>query len=151
MTHAMNFTALPDPVTQSEFYDGVAIKRFLAWIVDVFVVVLMTAVIATLPFFVGWFFFPLLFLLINFIYRLASISSRSATWGMRLMNIELRNKDGAHLDTSEALLHTAGYMVASSFFLPQVISVVLMLVSERGQGLHDMLCGTTAIRKPSRY
>lgn len=151
MIQSMSFSALPDPETQSEFYSGVAFKRLIAWMIDVLVVFLMTAVLATLPLFVGWFFFPLLFLVINFIYRLASISSRSATWGMRIMNIELRNKDGAHLETSEALLHTAAYLVASSFFLPQVISMILMLVSERGQGLHDMLCGTTAIRKPSQY
>ena len=151
MSYAMSFSALPDPVSQAEFYSGVTFKRFLAWVIDTFVVVLMAAVLATLPLFIGWFFFPILFLVLNFIYRVATITSKSATWGMRILNIELRNKDGAHLEGSEAFLHTAAYLIASSFFLPQVISIVLMMISERGQGLHDMLCGTVAIRRPSKY
>ncbi|MEM7471165.1 MAG: RDD family protein, partial [Pseudomonadota bacterium] len=118
---------------------------------DTIIIALMTAVVATLPLFIGWFFFPVLFIFLSFLYRVATISSGSATWGMRLLNIELRNKEGATLETSEAVLHTAAYMVASSFFFPQVISIILMLITERGQGLHDMLCGTAAIRTPSRY
>lgn len=151
MSMSMTDTQLPDPVTQAAFYEGVPTKRFLAWVVDIVVIGLMSAVLATLPFFIGWFFYPLIFIVLSFIYRVTTISSGSATWGMRLFNIELRNREGQPLESSEALLHSAAYMVASGFFLPQLISVVLMLVSERKQGLHDFLCGTAAINKPSRH
>lgn len=151
MSMSMTDTQLPDPVTQAAFYEGVPTKRFLAWVVDIVVIALMSAVLATLPFFIGWFFYPLIFIVLSFIYRVTTISSGSATWGMRLFNIELRNREGRPLESSEALLHSAAYMVASGFFLPQLISIVLMLVSERKQGLHDFLCGTAAINKPSRH
>ncbi len=151
MSATMSDTDLPDPVTQSAFYEGVPLKRLLAWIVDVFVVGLMTAVVATLPFFLGWFFLPLIFIVLNFIYRATTITSASATWGMRLFNIELRGRHGGPLEGAEAVLHTAAYMVAAGFFLPQLASIVLMLATERKQALHDLLCGTAAINKPSRY
>ncbi|MEM9582080.1 MAG: RDD family protein [Pseudomonadota bacterium] len=151
MSVVMSDTHLPDPITQAEFYAGVPIKRLLAWVVDIIVIAIITAVAATLPFFIGWFFFPLIFMVLSFIYRVVTIGAHSATWGMRLFNIELRNRQGQHLDGAEALLHTAGYMVASAFFIPQLISLILMGISERGQGLHDLICGTTAINKPQRH
>ena len=151
MSMSMTDTQLPDPIAQSAFYDGVPTKRFLAWVVDIIIIALMSAVVATLPFFIGWFFYPLIFIGLSFIYRVVTIANRSATWGMRLFNIELRNREGQPLESSEAFLHSAAYMVASGFFLPQLISVVLMLISERKQGLHDFLCGTAAINKPSRH
>ena len=151
MSDVMTTTHLPDPISQAEFYRGVPLKRLLAWVVDVFVAGLLTAVLATLPFFIGWFFFPVIFIVVSFLYRVSTISSGSATWGMRLFNIELRNREGQALEPTEALLHTAGYMVAAGFFLPQVISMGLIATSARAQGLHDMLCGTAAINRPSRY
>ncbi len=151
MSATMTDTHLPDPETQAAFYAGIPTKRLLAWIVDVILIGLLTAVVATLPLFIGWFFFPLLFLVLSFAYRVVTISANSATWGMRLFNVELRNREGQTLDGSEALLHTAAYMIASAFFIPQVISITLMLINPRAQGLHDLLCGTAAINKPSRY
>ncbi len=151
MSATMTETHLPDPIAQAEFYAGVPFKRFLAWVIDILVIGLISAVIATLPLFIGWFFYPFIFLVLSFVYRIATITSGSATWGMRLFNIELRNRQGQHLDGAEALIHTTGYMIASAFFIPQLISLILMLISERGQGLHDLLCGTAAINKPQRY
>lgn len=151
MLSAMTHTQLPDPIRQSEFYTGVPIKRLLAWIVDVTLIGVLTVIVATLPLFIGWFFLPLIFVVLSFIYRVTSITSSSATWGMRLFNIELRNREGQHLDSTEALLHTAGYLIASAFFLPQLVSVILVAISPKSQALHDHLCGTAAINKPRRY
>ncbi|GFE66886.1 RDD family protein [Litoreibacter roseus] len=144
-------TALPDPVAQPEFYVGVTFKRFLAWIVDVILIGTLSAIVATLPLFIGWFFFPIIYLGIAVVYRVTTISARSATLGMRLFNIELRDHQGARLDGGTAALHTIGYLVASAFFLPQMISLLMMLLGGRGQGLHDLLIGTAAINRPARY
>lgn len=151
MSMTMTQTHLPDPQTQSEFYAGVPLKRFLAWLVDIVLIGFFTAIVATLPLFIGWFFFPLIFVVLSFLYRVATITSGSATWGMRLFNIELRNREGQPLEGGEAVMHTLGYMIASAFFLPQVISVLMVLLSPRAQALHDHLCGTAAITKPRRY
>ena len=100
----------------------------MAWIVDVCLIGVLTVIVATLPLFIGWFFLPLIFVVLSFIYRVSTITSGSATWGMRLFNIELRNREGQPLEGSEAVMHTLGYMIASAFFLPQVVSVMLVAV-----------------------
>lgn len=143
------FSALPDPQTSPGFYDGVAVKRGLAWFVDTLAVAVISAVLASLPFFLGWFIFPLIFLAVNLVYRIATIANSSATPGMSLFNIELRTHQGQHLDGSLASLHTFCYLIANAFVVPQLISIGLMLGSARGQGLHDMLTGVVALNRSS--
>lgn len=151
MSVAMIETHLPDPVDQPDFYAGIPLKRALAWVIDTLIIGTLAAIVATLPLFIGWFFYPLIFLVLSFCYRTATIASRSATWGMRLMNIELRSRTGQHLDQTEAMMHTGGYLLATTFLLPQLLSILLITINPRHQGLHDLLCGTAAINKPSRY
>ena len=148
-THSLS--ALPDPDTQAGFYEGVALKRLLAWVVDTVLIALATIVVATLPLFIGWFFLPLIFLVLSIIYRAGTISASSATPGMRLFNVELRNNQGMPLSNGEAIVHTLGYLVSTAFFLPQVISILLIMLSPRGQALHDYITGTALINKPSEY
>lgn len=152
MSFTMNdsYDALPDPVMQPAFYDGVSLKRLLAWVVDTVLIGVIAAIVASIPLFLLWFIFPLVFLVVSLIYRIGSIQAFSATPGMRLFNIELRNHHGQRLEGSEAAIHTVSFMVASAFFIPQVASVFMMLMNGRGQGLHDMFTGVVAINTPSR-
>lgn len=143
------YSMLPDPERQPEFYSGVPTKRLLAWFVDMVLILLASAVIATLPLFIGWFFFPAIVLGVSLVYRILTIAQQSATPGMRLFNIELRTFEGALLDGGSATLHTIGYLIASAFFLPQLISVVMMLTGRYGQGLHDHLTGIVAVNRSS--
>lgn len=140
-------TDLPDPVHQPEFYDNVPPKRFFAWIVDS--ILTMALVLIAIPFtaFVGVFMLPLLYFVIGFAYRVITLTGGSATLGMRLFAIEIRNAHGRRLDLSTAFLHTLGYTISLSFALVQVISMVLMMTTERGQGLSDMVLGTVAINR----
>lgn len=153
MSFTMNdsYDALPDPATHPAFYEGVAVKRLLAWLVDTVLIGVIAAIIASIPLFLLWFVFPLVFLVVSLIYRIGSIRAYSATPGMRLFNVELRTHEGQLMDGATAALHTIGFMIASAFFIPQVVSVFLMLMTERGQGLHDMFTGVVAINTPSRY
>jgi uncharacterized RDD family membrane protein YckC len=140
--------ALPDPVTDPQFYEGVAVKRLIAWLFDTVLVFLASTVIVVFTLFLTLPLFPLIFVLTAFAYRTLTIASRSATWGMRLMAIELRNFRGHRFSSAEAAGHTALFMLASGFFLPQLISVVMMLVGPRAQGLHDLVMGSAAINRP---
>ena len=141
------FPGLPDPVRNPEHYDGVPLKRGLAWLVD-FALVAVLSVIA-LPFtaFTGVFFFPALMMVIGFLYRWVTIATGSATLGMRLMNITFRNRYGEPFDSGTAFLHTAGYTASVLAFPAQLISIALMLISERKQGLTDHVLGTVAINR----
>lgn len=138
---------LPDPDTQPDFYSGVAVKRLLAWVVDFVLVAILTAIIVPFTAFTALFFLPLLYLMLDFIYRWSTISGRSSTWGMRLMGIELRTRSGHRLDSGLAFLHTLGFLLTAATMLPQLLSAGMMLVLPRGQGLTDVVLGTTAINR----
>lgn len=138
---------LPDPVIQPEFYADVPMKRLLAWLVDTILIALICLLILPFTAFTGLFFFPLLMLMVGFAYRVITIANRSATWGMRLMAIEFRTAQGERFGLGLATLHTLG--TPFSFALPvlQVISVVLMMTTARGQGLTDHLLGSVALNR----
>ncbi len=136
---------LPDPDTQAEFYTDVAVKRAFAWVVDIALVFGLTFLASILTLGIGFFFFFLLFPVIDVIYRIVTLTNRSATPGMRLAAIELRKASGQRLDLATAALHTAGYYISWAVFLLQIASIVLMLTSPRGQGLTDHLLGTAAV------
>ena len=139
---------LPDPELQPEFYASVPTKRLIAWIVDTLLIGLVGIVLLPLTGFLALFFLPLFYLIVGFLYRVVTIGAWSATPGMALMSIEFRRHDGHPFDGAHALLHTLGFSVSVAFVLPQVISVVLMATGARGQGLTDVILGSTAINRP---
>ncbi len=139
--------AIPDPLAQPDFYKDVPLKRLMAWAVDAVLTVVACLVILPFTFFTAVFFFPLLFLVVGFIYRLVTLANGSATWGMRLFAIELRRPDGARLELGTAFAHTLGYTVSCAVAPLQLISVVLMATTERGQGLTDHVLGTVMVNR----
>jgi uncharacterized RDD family membrane protein YckC len=141
-------TALPDPDYDHAFYDGVPAKRLFAWVVDVLIVTVITFILGLLTLSVLWWIWPLTFIAVSFLYRAGSIAAWSATPGMRLMNIELRNSMGARFSGGEAVLHTLAFMVATGFVILQIISIVMMVLGSRHQGLHYILIGSAAINRP---
>lgn len=149
-TRTTALSALPDPVTQFEFYQHVPLKRFIAWIVDTALISLITGVIVVLSVFTMAFFLPLVFFLVNAVYRYVAIAGGSATPGMWLMALEFRNHRGERLDHATAAAHTAGYLVCVGMVFPQLISIVLMLTTARAQGLTDCLLGTVAMNRVGR-
>jgi len=149
MTSTYAPQGLPDPNRSPAFYSGVPTKRALAWVVDVTLVLILCILILPFTAFTGLFFFPALMLFVGFFYRWFTIAGRSATWGMRLMAIELRDVDGERLTSGAAFAHTAGYTFSVMMAPLQLISMILMLVSSRGQGLSDHVLGTTAINRPA--
>jgi hypothetical protein len=66
---------------------------------------------------------------------------------MRLFAIEFRNANGQRLDQAEAFQHTLGFMLSFTFFPVQILSMVLMATSARGQGLTDHILGTVALNR----
>ncbi|MEY4984831.1 MAG: hypothetical protein RIR62_3097 [Pseudomonadota bacterium] len=139
----------PDPLRHAEFYDGVALKRGIAWIIDTALVLALAVLVVVLSALTALFILPLVWLTLSFLYRWVTMTGASATWGMRLMGIRFLTRDGERFDAATAFLHTLGYSVSVAFLLPQIISVGLMLVSPRGQGLTDHLLGTVAINRPA--
>jgi uncharacterized RDD family membrane protein YckC len=142
---------LPDPDTQPDFYAGVAVKRLFAWIIDTVIIVAVCFLIGFLTLTLAFWVFPLLVLVVSFGYRVITLANRSATWGMRLMNIEFRRETGEVFDLSTATLHTLGYLISVAISPLQLVSIVMMLSSARGQGLTDMVLGSVALNRRSEF
>jgi uncharacterized RDD family membrane protein YckC len=144
---------LPDPERDAQFYEGVPARRLLAWFVDVALILLVGVPLAllfglfTLGF--GFALFPFLIAGTGFLYRVATIASGSATWGMRFVGIELRRGDGSRFDTPTAFLHTGIYMVCISTVALQAISCLTIVGTRYRQSLADIVLGTTAINAPA--
>ena len=144
---------LPHPVSDRRFYEGVPLRRLIAFGADAAASVLLGAVaglafgIVTLG--LGFFMFLPVILATGFLYRVVSIARWSATPGMLLTGIELRNRFGLPLLPVEALVHTALFTALAASGVLQVLSAGLMAVTPMGRGLHDMLLGTAAIHRPA--
>lgn len=141
---------LPDPELHAGFYEDVSKKRLGAWIVDTLLVGIMTGLVVIFTAFLAAFIAPFVFLVIGFIYRATSLSRHSATPGMRMMGIELRNSDGDRLDPTMAFLHTLGFTLSFGTFLIQIVSMGIMLTGNSGKGLSDIVLGTAMINSVSR-
>ncbi|WP_299962216.1 RDD family protein [uncultured Roseobacter sp.] len=142
---------IPDPQNQPEFYKDVPLKRLLAWGVDATLTFVLCLLVLPFTFFTGIFVFPLMFLIVGFMYRTVTLANGSATWGMRLLAIELRRTDGERLDVGGAFAHTLGYTVSWGVFPLQLISMVMMASTERGQGLSDHVLGTVAVNRRAAF
>lgn len=128
-----------------QLYAGVTLKRAIAWVFDVVMIAMLCALVLPFTAFTGIFFFPLMMLVVGFIYRWFTLASGSSTWGMRMMGIHFRDHHGAPLSSELALAHTLGYSISITVAPLQLISIILMLVTKRGQGLSDLVLGTEAV------
>lgn len=148
-----DMSGLPDPDRDQRFYAGVPSRRLAAWVVDVIVTlgigVPLALVFGLMTLGFGLALFPLILLGVGFFYRVATIASGSATWGMRLMGVELRRQDGTRFDLTAAFLHTALYTVCIGVMILQVASIVGMLGTRYGQGLPDLVLRSAMINRPS--
>jgi len=147
MAYTDPYAALPDPELNRGFYADVPFKRLLAFLLDLCVILILSMIAAVLTFGIGFFLFFAIYGIIGFFYRVLTIASGSATWGMRIMAIELRTQRGERLNLLEAFLHTVGFYVSFAMVPVQLISIFLMLTTARGQGLTDMLFGTVALNR----
>ena len=143
---------LPNPDTDPQFYDGVPARRAVAWVIDTVAILLISMVlipilgVATLG--LGFFFVPVMFLMIGFGYRAGFLTARSATPGLALMGIELRTASGERFEAIEAVLHTLGYTLVIASIVGQMASCILALVTPKGQSIPDLVLGTAAINRP---
>lgn len=148
-----DMSGLPDPDRDQRFYAGVPSRRLAAWVVDVIVAlgigVPLALVFGLMTLGFGLALFPMILLGVGFLYRVATIASGSATWGMRLMGIELRRQDGTRFDLTAAFLHTALYTVCIGVMILQVASIVGMLGTRYGQGLPDLVLRSAMINRPA--
>lgn len=137
----------PDPMLQSQFYADVAPKRAMAWVIDTLMTAFLVALFIPLTGFLALFFLGGLYLVINFLYRWIGLARHSATLGMRVMGVEFRDAQGYPVGGMQAFAHTLFYALSVAFVIPQVVSVLMMAFTARGQGLTDHVLGTVLVNR----
>lgn len=140
-------TAYPDPVQQSRFYADVPVKRALAWLFDTMLIGFLVALLIPLTGFLALFFLGGLYVVVSFLYRWMGLASHSGTLGMRLMGLEFRDARGYRLGTAASFAHTLFYALSVAFVLPQIISVLLICLTSRGQSLSDLVLGVVLVNR----
>jgi uncharacterized RDD family membrane protein YckC len=158
----VSFDAKPhayDPVANPELFEGVLLRRMVAFIIDL-IVIALPLMLTTIVIFVfglltlglGWALFWLLspgsVIWALFYYGLTLGSPASATLGMRAMGIEMRTWYGGPLYSVLGAAHAVVFWVSVSMLTPFILLVGLF--NGRRRLLHDMLVGTVLINNPAR-
>lgn len=154
MTETPRAEILPPPgapVFGLERFEGVLSRRILAFLIDSFLIFLLLLPFAFLSLFVavltlGFVLIPVAWGVVAFFYfTLFTGGSKSATPGMRLMGIELRDLHGGRPDLLQAAVRVLVFL-ASNAILPIIVCAVA-LFDLRRRTLHDMLTSTVVIRR----
>jgi uncharacterized RDD family membrane protein YckC len=126
--------------------------RLVAYIVDIIIVGLFTAllaiigvaavvvvpVLAVLPFIAVF--------LVSLLYFPYYWQRSGQTPGMRMMNVKVvRDADGGPLSWGSALLRLIGYWISAAVFY---IGYIWIFIDKRKRGWHDLIAGTVVIEAP---
>lgn len=148
-----------DPDTSPEYFEGVLSRRIVAFVIDL---ALITApiVLASILIFVfgivtltlGWALYWLLppaatiWAIVYF--GLGVGGERSATIGMRVMDLEMRTWYGAKAYFVLGAVHVILFWISVSALTPFILLVAFF--NKRKRLLHDILLGTVIVNNPER-
>lgn len=139
---------LPDPLHDSQFYDGIPARRLVAWLIDTLLIGLTAVVVSIFTLGILFWIFPLVMTVTGFVYRWIALGRHSATPGMRLAGIEYRDRNGEKFGDSLSLAHTALFIICFTSLFGQILSIAAVLMTSRHQSLPDLLLGSAAINRP---
>jgi uncharacterized RDD family membrane protein YckC len=148
-----------DPITHPELFEGVLARRVIAFIID-FVIISVPVVFAAMFIFVFgivtlglgfalyWLLPPGAVIWAVCYFGLTLGSPRSATIGMRVMDLEMRTWYGAPAYFVLGAVHAIVFWITISVLTPFVLLVAFF--NERRRLLHDILLGTVIINNAAR-
>ena len=103
----------PDPIARADYYDGVVLRRSIAYLVDGFILFLLGIVLTIglsifgiITFGLGFHLLPLLSIVPIAYSTLLIGGPHSATFGMRLMDVQVRSWGGEQQIFLQALVMT---------------------------------------------
>lgn len=148
-----------DPIANPELFEGVLARRVMAFVIDVIIIVMPIVFASICVFIFGlitlglgwtlfWMFSPASVIWALFYYGLTLGGPRSATIGMRAMEVEMRTWYGAPAYFVLGAVHAIVFWVTVSFLSPFILLVGLF--NSRRRLLHDMLVGVIMVNSPAR-
>ena len=148
-----------DPAVSPELFEGVLARRLIAFVIDLITLAtpvlflsMFIFVIGIVTFGLGFVFYALLtpaMVLWALVYYGTTLGGpRSATIGMRAMDIEMRTWYGSPAYFVLGAVHAIVFWITVSVATPLVL--VVALLNERRRCLHDILVGTVVINNEAR-
>ncbi len=143
--------AAPDPLEAPELYDGIRMKRLVAYAIDLIIISILLAGVWV----VGMAFsvitlgllYPVLAMalfILPFAYHTLLIGGASnATVGMRIMDLRVVAWNGNRPGYAQAALQTLLFYGSLTFATLLVLAVSFF--NPRGRCLHDLLAGTVTV------
>jgi uncharacterized RDD family membrane protein YckC len=141
-----------EPLSDPMLFDGIRSRRVLGYLVDLILIGLLSVAVWFALVFAGvvtlGLLLPLLpvgMALVPLAYHTLQVGGpRSATIGMRLFGVEVRNWTGTRPDLLQAFLMTALFL--TTIALTGSLILLVSLFNGRGRTLHDYLSGTVVVR-----
>jgi uncharacterized RDD family membrane protein YckC len=143
--------AFPDPSTDAALYEDVMPRRALAWLFDTVFIAFLVALLIPLTGFLALFFLGGLYVAVSFLYRWVGLARHSSTLGMRMVGLEFRDAQGYPMSGAQGFLHTLFYALSVAFVVPQILSVLMMVFTRRGQGLSDVVLNVVLVNRRALY
>ena len=148
-----------DPYLQPELFRGVATRRSFAFLIDLIVIsvpvilgYIFIALFGVVTLGLGWALFWLAWpasVIWAIVYFGASVGGpRSATIGMRVMDLEMRTWYGAPAYFVLGAVHAVAFWFSVSALTPFILLVAFF--NQRKRLLHDIVLGTVIINNPQR-
>jgi uncharacterized RDD family membrane protein YckC len=148
-----------DPAVNPELFEGVPARRVIAFFIDLFILAIPLIFLAIFFFAIGIVTLGLGFLLYGLMPVIATLwavvyygttfgGPRSATIGMRVMDIEMRTWYGAPAYFVLGAVHAIAFWISISIFSPLIL--IVCFFNERRRLLHDMVVGTIVINNDVR-
>ncbi|CAN0100481.1 unnamed protein product [Phaeothamnion confervicola] len=148
-----------DPITNPELFEGVLARRVVAFLIDFVILSVPVVFLAMFIFVVGVVTLGLGFLFYGLLwpamviwalayYGITLGGPRSATLGMRMMDLEMRTWYGSPAYFVLGAVHAIVFWITVSMLTPFVLLVAFF--NERRRGLHDILVGTVVINNAER-
>jgi uncharacterized RDD family membrane protein YckC len=146
-------TALPDPSTAPELFDGVLTRRVFAYLIDVAILIAAGTMVGVVSVILGFFTFGIPWLLLPVLipaiilgyYAITLGSPMRATVGMSMMDIVLVPTRGYPLDGWKILIHPIVFWITVWVAWP--ISLFVALFTSRQQMVQDLVTGTLMLRR----
>ncbi len=142
-----------DPLHHPEYYESIIFRRVSAYILDAVIIGILIGLasfslglLGVVTFGATWGIMGLVLFLIPFAYHTLLIGgSMSATFGMRVMNLEVRNWMGGHPEYVQAAIQT--FLFYGSIALTAWLILLIAFFSDSRRCLHDLFSGTVVINR----
>lgn len=144
---------LPDPRSNPALFEGLLLRRSVAYLIDTAIIVAIVFIIAIVGLVLGivtlglaWLALPIIIPLAILGYYASTLgSARRATVGMDMMDIVLTPARGRPLDGWAILIHPILFWVTVWVSWP--FTILFALFTPRQQLLHDLVVGTLMLRR----